>query len=171
MFNLLHHRFQGNCLKTAAIALNLCCAAALAAQPASQADHNFVAKVSQGGLYEVEAGKVAATKGQAPFIKDFGVLEAHDHEVVNSQLKRIAAMTGVMIEPGLNPEFSARLAKLKAVPDAQFDAYYLADMKQIHNNDEGLFAKEASDGTEAYKPFGHATAVLVKAHLGWLNSQ
>ena len=156
---------------TAAIALSFCCTAAFAAQPASQADRDFVAKVSQGGLYEVEAGKVAAVKGQTPFIKDFGVLEAHDHEAVNSQLKHIAGVTGVTITPGLNAEFTARLAKLKAVPDDQFDTYYLADMKQIHNNDEGLFAKESNDGTEAYKPFGHATAVLVKAHLGWLNTQ
>jgi putative membrane protein len=74
-----------------------------------------------------------------------------------------------MIKPGLNAEFTARLDKLKAVPADKFDAYYVADMKQIHNNDEGLFAKEASDGTDAYKPFAHNTAVLVEAHLGWLN--
>ena len=142
----------------------------LAAEPASQADRAFVAKVSQGGLYEVEAGRVAAAEGTTPVVKDFGILESHDHEGVNAELKHIAAMTGVTITPGLNPEFSQRLAKLKAVPHAQFDAYYIADMKQIHNNDEGLFMKESEDGSAPYKPFAHQTAVLVKAHLGWLNS-
>lgn len=152
-------------------ALSLTCGTALlAAQPASQADRDFIAKVSQGGLYEVEAGKVAASKGQTPFTRDFGVLESHDHEGVNAELKRIAAATGVTIQPGLNAEFTARLAKLKAVPANQFDSYYLADMKQIHNNDEALFVKEAGEGSEPYKPFGHATAVLVKAHLGWLDT-
>jgi predicted outer membrane protein len=71
----------------------------------------------------------------------------------------------------LNAEFSQRLAKLKAVPAAQFDSYYLTDMKQIHNNDEGLFVKEAEGGSAAYKTFAHQTAVLVKAHLGWLDTQ
>jgi putative membrane protein len=142
----------------------------LAAQPASQPDRAFVAKVSQGGLYEVEAGKVAAMRGTVPAIKDFGVLESHDHEGVNSQLKRIAELTGVPITPGLNAEFSQRLAKLKAVPAEQFDAYYVSDMKQIHNNDEGLFAQEAADGSAPYKQFAHRTAVLVNAHLGWLNT-
>ncbi len=171
MFDLLH-RNHANYVKMAALALSFTCGtAAFAAQPTSQADRDFVAKVSQGGLYEVEAGKVAARQGQTPFTRDFGVLESHDHEGVNAELKRIAAATGVAIKPGLNPEFTARLAKLKAVPADQFDAYYLADMKQIHNNDEGLFAKEAGEGTDPYKPFGHATAVLVKAHLGWLNTQ
>jgi len=142
----------------------------LAAEPASQTDRDFVAKVSQGGLYEVEAGRVAAMHGMAPAVKNFGVLESHDHEGVNSELKRIAGMTGVSITPGLNAEFSQRLAKLKAVPADQFDAYYVADMKQIHNNDEGLFAQEAENGSASYKQFAHRTAVLVKAHLGWLNS-
>ena len=74
------------------------------------------------------------------------------------------------IAPGLSAEFSQRLAKLKAVPATQFDSYYISDMKQIHNTDEGLFAQEAEDGSAPYKQFAHQTAVLVKAHLGWLNT-
>jgi putative membrane protein len=148
----------------------MCGTALLAASQASEADRAFVAKVSQGGLYEVEAGKVAAVRGTIPAVTDFGVLESHDHEGVNSRLKRIATMTGASIQPGLNAEFTQRLAKLKGVPSAEFDSYYVADMKQIHNNDEGLFAQEAEGGSAPYKEFAHQTAVLVKAHLGWLNT-
>ncbi len=140
------------------------------AASASDADRGFVGKVSQGGLYEVEAGRVAAVKGQAVVVKNFGVLESHDHEGVNAGLQRIAGMTGVTITPGLNAEFTARLNNLKAVPAGQFDAYYLDDMKQIHNKDEGLFVQESQEGSAAYKEFAHGTAVLVKAHLGWLNT-
>jgi putative membrane protein len=156
-------------LPTLAIAIT-CATASAHAQSASPTDRAFVAKVSQGGLYEVEAGKVAAMRGMTPAVKDFGAMDAHDHEGVNNDLKHIAAMTGVPIKPGLNAEFTARLDKLKAVPAAQFDAYYINDMKQIHNNDEGLFVQEAANGSPAYKAFAHHTAVLVKAHLGWLNT-
>ena len=141
-----------------------------AAEPASQADRDFVGKVSQGGLYEVEAGRVAALRGTAPVVKNFGTLESHDHEGVNAGLKKIAAATGVAIKPGLNAEFSDRLARLKGVPRDQFDAYYMQDMKQIHTKDEGLFVQEADGGSASYKPFAHETAVLVKAHLGWLGT-
>jgi putative membrane protein len=154
-----------------AVMVGLACGAPLcAAQSASPEDQAFVAKVSQGGLYEVEAGKVAALHGTIPAVKNFGVLESHDHEGVNSGLKHIAAATGVAITPGLNAEFSARLTKLKAVPADQFDSYYIADMKQIHNKDEGLFVQEADKGSAPYKRFAHQTAVLVNAHLGWLNT-
>ncbi|MGI4831014.1 MAG: DUF4142 domain-containing protein [Janthinobacterium lividum] len=163
--------FSGTKLTLATVAASLLCGTVLAAAPASPADNTFVGKVSQGGLYEVEAGRVAASKGQTPFIRNFGVLESHDHEGVNADLKRIASATGVSIKPGLNPEFTARLDKLKAVPAAQFDAFYLDDMKSIHNKDEGLFVQESQEGSTPYKPFAHATAVLVKAHLGWLNTE
>ncbi|MBB6146443.1 putative membrane protein [Silvibacterium bohemicum] len=157
--------------RAAVMAAALACGSLLQAAPqASEADQAFVAKVSQGGLYEVEAGKVAAMRATMPVVKNFGILESHDHTGVNSNLKRIATMTGVTIAPGLNAEFSERLAKLKAVPAAQFDDYYVGDMKQIHNKDEGLFKQEAQEGSEPYKQFAHQTAVLVNAHLGWLNT-
>lgn len=118
----------------------------------------------------MEAGKVAAMRGVSPAVRDFGVLESHDHAGVNSELKRIAAGTGVTIVPGRNAEFSQRLAKLKGVSTTEFDSYYVADMKQIHNKDEGLFAQEAEEGSAPYKQFAHQTALLVNAHLGWLNT-
>jgi len=160
----------GTTIGAAVMVVGLMCGTQLLAQSASEADRAFVGKVSQGGLYEVEAGKVAAMRGSSPAVKDFGLLEAQDHEGVNSELKRIAVVTGVTITPGLNAEFSQRLAKLKAVPVTQFDAYYIDDMKQIHNKDEGLFVQESQEGSAAYKQFAHLTAVLVKAHLGWLNT-
>ncbi len=118
----------------------------------------------------MEAGKVAAKRASMPAIKDFGVLESRDHEGVNAGLRRIASATGVAIKPSLNAEFSDRLAKLKAVPADRFDAYYVSDMKQIHNKVEGLFKQEAQDGSGPYNDFAHQTEVLVNAHLVWLNT-
>jgi putative membrane protein len=150
----------------------LACSAAAAlhaATPASDADRTFVGQVSQGGAYEVEAGKVAEMKGRAPDIRDLGVMEAHDHEGVNAKLKAIADATGVPVAPSLNAKFQARLEKLKNTPDAQFDAYFVADMEQIHDNDQKLFAKEAVDGSASYKLFAHQTDQIVKRHLGALH--
>lgn len=154
----------------AMVVAGLTCGVTGAADSASDADREFVGKVSQGGLYEVEAGKIAAMRGTVPAVKNFGALDAHDHVGVNSQLKSIAKATNVSIAPGLNAEFSERLSKLKGKSASEFDAYYIDDMKQIHNKDEGLFVKEAEEGSPSYKEFAHNTAVLVKAHLGWLNA-
>ena len=132
-------------------ALALAPVAAHAADKATAADQAFVAKVSQGGMYEVEASKVAEDRAAAPDVKDVAVAEVHDHSQVNRTLKKIADAAGVPVAAALNDEFTQRLAKLKAVPADKFDAAYLADMDAIHAKDEKLFAKEAEAGSGDFK--------------------
>ena len=55
--------------------------AANAADSFSDADKAFVAKVSQGGMYEVELGKLAETKALTQDLKDQGNTEARQVEV------------------------------------------------------------------------------------------
>jgi len=140
-----------------------------AAAPASDTDKAFVAKVSQGGAYEVAASKLAVTRAQAMDVKDLALTEVHDHEGVGTRLKALAISTGAPISPTLNAEFQARLEKLRSVPTTDFDAAYIADMEQIHDKDEKLFAAEANEGSDAYKAFAHQTDLIVKRHIGALH--
>jgi putative membrane protein len=150
--------------------LGLTFAAALyASVPASDLDKAFVAKVSQGGAYEVEASKIAMQRAAAPDVKDTANTEVHDHQLVGSELKRIAMKTGIPIAANLNAEFSARLAKLKSTPDSGFDAAYIAEMESIHDKDEKLFAREAREGSENFANFAHQTDLVVKRHIGSLH--
>lgn len=152
------------------------CAAALVATPcihaaanASEADKTFTGKVSQGGMYEVEASKVAEEKAVAQNVKDQAITEVHDHELVGAKLKRIATAAGIPPAAKLNPTFQQRLDKLKATSSAGFDAAYIADMQQIHDMDEKLFAKEAMEGSGDFKSFAHETDLIVKRHIGALH--
>ena len=156
-------------LSLAAVSLLLFTSAVYAVAPGSDVDKAFTGKVSQGGLYEVMASKYAATRATAPDVKDVALTEVHDHELVNAGLKKVATSAGISITPGLNAEFTARLAKLKALSAAEFDAAYIADMQAIHDKDEKLFAQEAMEGTDAYKAFAHQTDLIVKRHIGELH--
>jgi putative membrane protein len=157
-------------ISSAIIVFGLTFAAALYAfAPASDTDKAFVGKVSQGGMYEVEASKLAMQRAVAPDVKDTANTEVHDHELVGSELKRIATKTGIPTSPTLNAEFSARLAKLKSVSASGFDAAYIADMESIHDKDEKLFAQEAMDGSDNFKTFAHQTDMIVKRHIGSLH--
>ncbi len=144
-------------------------APAAAFADASAADKAFVAKVSQGGMYEVEASQVAATRAQAPDVKDLALTEVHDHTGVGSNLKKLCTGSGIPVSATLNPEFSARLAKLKSASPSGFDAAYIADMQSIHDKDEKLFAQEANDGSASFQPFAHQTDLIVKRHIGALH--
>lgn len=144
---------------------------ALAATPAlSKGDQAFVAKVSQGGMFEVAASKVAEDKASAQDVKDQANTEVHDHELVGSKLKSIASSNGDDFPTDLNADFTARVAKLNALSGKAFDDAYIAEMKTIHALDGAAFAKEAQTGQNAdLKAFAAETVLIVKRHIGALH--
>ncbi len=144
----------------------------LAADPVSDADKSFVAKVSQGGMYEVQLGKLAERKGTAQDVKDQGNTETHDHMLVGDKLKSIATANGLAFPDKLDTDFQARLDRMSALPNAEFDAAYIADMKKIHDADGAAFAKEAKSGTNPdLKAFAAETHRIVERHLGELGAK
>ena len=146
--------------------------AACAAESASDVDKAFVAKVSQGGMYEVALGKVAEDRGAEQDIKDQGNTEAHDHELVGAKLKSICESAGLPFPSELNAEFKARLDKISALSGAKFDAAYVEDMKKIHAADGAAFLKESKDGTNTdLKAFAAETYNIVQRHIGELNAK
>ncbi len=143
-----------------------------AADDFSEADKEFVAKVSQGGMYEVELAKVAETKATTQDLKDQANTEAHDHQLVGAKLKGILEKNGMKFPTALNAEFQARLDKMSALSTDQFDAAYVEDMKKIHDADGAAFAKEAKEGTDAdLKEFAAETHRIVERHLGELDAK
>ena len=141
--------------------------AAFAANTLSAGDQAFVAKVSQGGMFEVAASKVAVDKAQAQDIKDMANTEVHDHELVGAKLKKIAGDNGDDFSTDLNAAFTQRVDKLKALSGTAFDAAYTAEMKTIHAADGAAFVKEAKMGQNAdLKAFAAETAGIVKMHIG-----
>jgi putative membrane protein len=151
--------------------LSFSSAPAARADTFSEADKTFFGKVSQGGMYEVELGKLAETKGQAQDIRDSGNTEAHDHMLVGDNLKSIVEANGLTFPTSLNAEFQARLDRMSALPSDQFDMAYVADMKKIHKADGAAFAQEATSGTYPdLKAFAAETYRIVQRHLGELGA-
>ena len=61
-------------------------------------DQAFTAKVSQGGMFEIEAGKLAEkSKAEAQDVKDFAAMEVHDHALVGQGLKTAAGHEGIKV--------------------------------------------------------------------------
>lgn len=137
----------------------------------SAADKAFIAKVSQGGMFEVNAGQLAAEQGDKQDIKDQGATEAHDHKLVGDKLKSIASDAGVTFPDALNPMFQKELDDLKALSGKAFDTAYLKDMESIHAKDGAAFAKEAASGSNPkLKAFAAETHRIVVRHIGELKA-
>ena len=137
----------------------------------SAADRAFVAKVSQGGMYEVEASKVASQVAGRQDIVDIGFTEVHDHQLVGAKLRSIAASVGIELEPALNAAFQKRLDRLRGLSGKAFDNAYIKEMNAIHAADGAAFAEEARSGHHpALRAFAAETVLIVKRHLGSLHA-
>ena len=142
-----------------------------AADSFSEADKAFAAKVSQGGMYEVELAKVAQTKATTQDLKDQANTEEHDHTLVGAKLKTIMENNGMEFPKSLNAEFQARLDKLSALSGQAFDAAYVQDMEKIHHIDGAAFKQESTGGTNPdLKAFAAETYRIVQRHLGELGA-
>ena len=137
----------------------------------SEADKMFVAKVSQGGMFEVEASKVANDKATQQDVIDTSVTEVHDHQLVGNKLKSIAGTLGLPFPTELNAEFKGRLEKLKSLSGKAFDDAYIKEMDAIHAVDVLAFAEEARSGkNSALKGFAAEAVLIVRRHIGSLHA-
>lgn len=144
--------------------------AALADTGVSASDKAFVAKVSQGGMFEVQAGKMAADKAATQDVKDNGTTEAHDHMLVGDKLKSIASSVGITFPDTLNADFQGQLDKLGSLSGTAFDNAYITSMERIHAKDGAAFAKEAGTGENTQlRAFAAETHRIVLRHIGALH--
>ena len=142
-----------------------------AASTYSAADHAFIMKVSQGGMYEVEASKVANDKARAQDVIDVSLYEVHDHQLVGAKLTSIANTLGITFPTTLNPMFQARLDKLKTLSGQAFDDAYIREMDAIHAIDVQAFAHEAQSGQNGpLRAFAAETVIIVRRHIGALHA-
>src|SRR5947207_5394863 len=99
--------------------------AAFAAEPegtkATAKEKAFIMKAANGGMAEVEMGKLAADKGGSDAVKDFGNRMVKDHSKANDQLKDVAANMGVTIPDKVNAKEQAMIDKLSAMSGSEFD--------------------------------------------------
>ena len=146
-------------------------AATAAAASLSSADAAFVAKVSQGGMFEVESSKLAVQKADAQDVKDLANTEVHDHELVGDKLRAIASSKGITLDTQLNATFSRQMAHLQGLSGAAFDNAYIAAMDTVHAADGAAFNKEAMLAKDPdLKAFASETALIVKRHIGALHA-
>jgi putative membrane protein len=137
---------------------------ALAADP-SASDKAFVKNAGQGGLTEVEAGKIAQEKGSSQDVKDFGAMMVKDHSQNNSDLAALAKTKGIEVPTALDDKHKAMIDKLSAMSGADFDKAYIGDMVKGHKKMLTLMKSEESSSDSDFKAFATKTSDTVMMHL------
>jgi putative membrane protein len=130
------------------------------------ADRQFVKKAAEGGLAEVELGKLASEKADSPDVKQFGQRMVDDHSKANDQLKQVASEKGITIPDKLSAKDAATKARLEKLSGRAFDRAYMRDMVTDHTKDVSEFRMESKNAKDPdVKNFASQTLPTLKDHL------
>ena len=113
----------------------------------SAADKQFLEKAAQGGMAEVELGKVAQQKATNPKVKEFASRMVTDHGKANDELKQVASRKGVTLPAGPSKDQQEHAKKLEAMNGTQFDQAYMKHMLDDHKKDVAEFEKQSKSAT------------------------
>lgn len=129
-------------------------------------DAEHAVKAATGGMFEVEASRIAAEKGTSQSVKDFAKKMIEDHSKANDELKSLAAQKNITLPASLDNEHQEKVTKLSSLTGTEFDEEYMQAMEAAHKKDIDLFEDiaEDSDGDADLKAFAAKTLPIIKAH-------
>jgi putative membrane protein len=129
-------------------------------------DNTFVTNAAQGGIAEVEMGRMAAQKGTNEGVKRFGQHMVDDHSKANEELKGVVSTKGITAPATMNAKQKATMDRLEKLNGSEFDRAYMEDMVKDHQEDVAEFQREANSGTDAdVKNFAAKTLPTLQQHL------
>jgi putative membrane protein len=157
---------KGAAMKRHAISLSLVLVAGLLTGCAVGDSTKFSSAAAQGGLTEVELGRLAVQKASNPAVKSFGQRMIEDHSRANDELKTIATKKNIALPQDLNSDQKTMKDKLSSLVGADFDKQYMSDMVKDHEADAKEFENQANKGTDAdIKAFAAKTLPMIQRHL------
>jgi putative membrane protein len=129
-------------------------------------ESTFVKEAAEGGMMEVQLGKLAQEKAADDKVKQFGKRMEQDHSKANKELKKIASDKGVELSTELDKKHKTKVDKLTKLSGADFDKQYMDDMVSDHKEDIKKFQRVADKGKDSdLKQFASQTLPTLKEHL------
>jgi putative membrane protein len=157
---------------TLGVVMSLTTAVCLAKEKAKTADEGsstdtaFIKKAANGGMTEVELGKVAQKNGTKDDVKSFGERMVKDHGKANDDLKSVASKMNVEVPDKVNAKHQATIDKLSKMSGESFDKAYVKEMVKDHEKDIAEFEKAQGEvKNEDLKKFISDTVPVMKEHL------
>ena len=132
----------------------------------ARADRRFAEKAMQGGMAEVEAGKMAMDKAQDAQVKAFAKKMVDDHSKANAELTKLASAKGITPPAAVDGGHKRKMDRMSSKSGADFDRAYMDDMVDDHQatvRDFRNAAKSAKD--PEIKAFAASTLPALEQHL------
>ena len=129
-------------------------------------DPDFLKDAANGGMAEVELGKVASTKAANAEVKKFAQMMVADHSKANEELKALAAKKAIELPKEVDSSHKSTMDSLSRKTGADFDKAYVDDMVDDHEKDVSAFEDKAKNAKDAdVKAFAEKTLPTLRKHL------
>jgi len=126
----------------------------------------FAGNAAQGGLAEVEMGRLATQRAGDASVREFGARMVSDHSAANTELKGIAGKKGMRLPSDVNSSQKSEIDTLSKMSGAEFDKEYMSAMVKDHQEDVKEFETQSKDGNDAdIKAFATKTLPTLQEHL------
>ncbi|GAB2568611.1 DUF4142 domain-containing protein [Spirosoma areae] len=129
--------------------------------------NEFAVKAANGGMLEVELGRMAQEKAASKDVKEFGAMMVMDHTKANDEMKALAVSKHITLPTALGEEEQKHVNDMAKLSGADFDKKYVSMMVDDHKKDIDLFTKAAEDAkTDAdVKAFAVKTLPTLQKHM------
>ena len=133
----------------------------------------FVGAAATSDMYEVEASKIALQRSKSASIKTFAQMMVDAHTMTSNKLKDVLKANTIQadVPTAVDDRRKGMLDNLTGAKDEDFDARYLNQQVNAHQEALILFRGYAKDGDNAHlKQFAADTAPAIEQHLNHAKS-
>jgi putative membrane protein len=129
---------------------------------------DFLNEAAQSGLFEIEASRIAITRGGSPAVRRFAEATLRDRLSAEADLQQLAASVGVALPAKLTADLQARLAVLSQLTGHDFDRAYARNVGVLAQ-EEALeaFERAADRHGERVQQFAAEQIPALRKHLEW----
>ena len=134
-------------------------------------DAEFIVDAANGGMTEIELGKMAMQKGISKQVKNFGAMMIKDHSKINDMIKAIAVTKNISIPKAPGVKEQKIISKLTGKSGKDFDKAYIDNMIEDHKDDIKAFQTAAKKCLDPdVKSFAVKTIPILQEHLDAINA-
>lgn len=126
---------------------------------------DFLTQAADGGMAEVDHGKMAQKKASDASVKRFATMMVNDHTAANAKVKSLAATHNVTLPAAPSAHHKQMATDMEQKKGNDFDKAYMDMMVQDHQTTIALFEKGLNGTDGDVKQFINETLPKLRMHL------
>ena len=132
------------------------------------AHSEFLNEAAQSGLFEIEASRIAVTRGGSAAVRRFAEILLRDRLSAETDLRQLAASVGATLPVQLSRDLQARLAVLSQLTGSDFDRAYARNVGVLAQEEAlAAFERAADRHGERVQRFAADQIPALRKHLEW----